>query len=105
MAQQSSQASRTEWPAQLDPSQEAPGDSEIEAAEAGPPAKATPEVRPDVSLDLPPDLPSHQPLFEQSEQPFMVPQKAPPVPGAMAFPPTPGALAPARRVIRSNWMK
>jgi len=105
MAQQSSQALGTEGPAQLDASREALEDSEIEAAEAGPPAKATPEVRPDVSLDVPADLPSHQPLFEQSEQPFMVPRKAPPVQGAMAFPPTSGALAPARRVIRSNWMK
>jgi len=105
MAQQSSQALGTEWPAQLNASYEAPEDSELEAAEVGPPAKLTPEVRPDVSLDQPPDLPSRQPLFEQSEQPFMVPQKAPPMPGAMAFPPTPGALAPARRVIRSNWMK
>lgn len=105
MAQQSSQALGTEWPAQLDASYEAPEDSELEAVEVGPPAKLTPEVRPDVSLGVPPDLPSHQPLFEQSEQPFMVPQKSRPVPGAMAFPPTPGALAPARRVIRSNWMK
>jgi hypothetical protein len=101
MAQQSSQSSGTEWPAQLDASREAPEDSEIEAAETDPPVKAIPEVL----TDLPPDLPIHQPLFEQAHQPFMVPQKAPPVPGAMAFPQTPGALAPARRVIRSNWMK
>jgi len=104
-AQQSSQVSGAEWPAQLDASQEATEDSETEAAETGPLAKATPEARPDASIDLPPDLSPHQPLFEQSEQPFMVPQKVPPMPGAMAFPPTSGALAPARRVIRSNWMK